>query len=58
MVAAAEDAVTATTGAQSQRGRAAWVGERTIGHPDGGATAYVRFLQAVHRAMSRSADVA
>ena len=31
----------------SQRGRAAWVGERTAGHPDGGATAWVRILEAV-----------
>jgi phosphoenolpyruvate---glycerone phosphotransferase subunit DhaL len=29
---------------QSARGRAAWVGERSIGHPDPGATAYALFL--------------
>ena len=45
MTAAAEEAVTATTDVQSRRGRAAWVGERSIGHADGGATAYVRLLQ-------------
>ena len=31
----------------SQRGRAAWVGERTAGHADGGATAWVRVLEAI-----------
>ncbi|MDG4768000.1 DAK2 domain-containing protein [Solwaraspora sp. WMMD406] len=50
MIDAARQAVTETAGLQSQRGRAAWVGERTIGHPDGGATAYLRFLQAIERA--------
>jgi dihydroxyacetone kinase-like protein len=51
MIEAAQKAVTQTAGLQSQRGRAAWVGERTIGHPDGGATAYLRLLQAIERAM-------
>lgn len=50
MIAAAQEAVTATTPLQSRRGRAAWVAERTIGHPDGGATAYLRLLQAIQRA--------
>ena len=31
----------------SRRGRAAWVGDRSIGHHDGGATAYVRLLEAL-----------
>jgi len=47
MIDAAKTGVLATTGVQSQRGRAAWVGERTIGHADGGATAYVRLLEAL-----------
>lgn len=30
----------------STKGRARWVGERTRGHPDPGATVYLRFLEA------------
>ncbi|MDT4934805.1 MAG: phosphoenolpyruvate---glycerone phosphotransferase subunit DhaL [Pseudonocardiales bacterium] len=56
MIGAAEEAVAATAGLQSQRGRAAWVGERTIGHPDGGATAYLRLLQAIDRALASSTE--
>jgi dihydroxyacetone kinase-like protein len=52
MIDAAQAAVTATALLQSRRGRAAWVGERTIGHPDGGATAYLRLLQAIERALA------
>ncbi len=44
---AARDGVERTRGLVSQRGRAAWVGERTAGHADGGATAWVRILEAV-----------
>jgi dihydroxyacetone kinase len=47
MIGAAETGVLETMSMQSQRGRAAWVGERTIGHADGGATAYVRLLEAL-----------
>jgi dihydroxyacetone kinase-like protein len=47
MIAAAAEGVEATREMQSQRGRAAWVGERSIGQPDGGATAVVRLLQAL-----------
>jgi dihydroxyacetone kinase len=47
MVRAAQKAVEQTTDLQSQRGRAAWVGERSIGHPDGGAVAYVRLLESL-----------
>lgn len=47
MVHAAERGVTDTASLVSQRGRAAWVGERGAGHPDPGATAYVRFLQSL-----------
>ncbi len=53
MIDAADRAVKHTTELQSQRGRAAWVGERTKGHPDGGATAYLRLLQALERATPR-----
>ena len=50
MIEAAQQGVDETTPLQSKRGRAAWVGERGIGHPDPGATAYVRFLQALRDA--------
>jgi len=43
-LAAAEAGVAATAGKVSQRGRAAWVGERGAGTPDPGAVAYVRLL--------------
>ena len=46
-LAAARDGVEATRDLVAKRGRAAWVGERTAGHADGGATAYVRLLEAV-----------
>ena len=44
---AARAGVAATRDLVSQRGRAAWIGERTAGHPDGGATAYLRLLEAI-----------
>ena len=46
-IEAARDGVERTRGLVSQRGRAAWVGERTAGHADGGATAYVRLIEAI-----------
>jgi len=49
MIDAARHAVAETALLRSQRGRAAWVGDRTVGHPDGGATAYLRFLEAIDR---------
>lgn len=50
MIATAQEGVTATASIQSRKGRAAWVQERSIGHADPGATAYVRFLQALREA--------
>ncbi len=47
MIDAARGGVEATTSLQNQRGRAAWLGARSAGHPDPGATAYVRFLEAL-----------
>lgn len=47
MVKSAREAVAATTPLQSRRGRASWVGERSAGHPDPGAVAYLRFLEAL-----------
>jgi len=44
---AARDGVTKTREIASVRGRAAWIGERTRGHVDPGAMAYLRFLEAL-----------
>ncbi|MGH2471604.1 MAG: DAK2 domain-containing protein [Candidatus Limnocylindria bacterium] len=52
MIAAARKGIDDTTASVSRRGRAAWLGERTIGHPDPGATAYLRFLEAFQQAWS------
>ncbi|KLU24559.1 Dak phosphatase [Caballeronia mineralivorans PML1(12)] len=51
MIATAQEQVDATAGLQSQKGRAAWVQERSIGHADPGATAYLRFLVALQAAL-------
>jgi phosphoenolpyruvate---glycerone phosphotransferase subunit DhaL len=51
MIKTAEEQVAATTGLQSQKGRAAWVQERSVGHADPGATAYLRFLEALKGAL-------
>jgi Dihydroxyacetone kinase len=56
MVVAARRAVEETTGLQSRRGRAAWVQERSIGHPDPGATAYLRLLEALAEAWPSQAQ--
>lgn len=56
MVAAARRAVEETTGLQSRRGRAAWVRERSIGHPDPGATAYLRLLESLEDAWPNQAQ--
>jgi dihydroxyacetone kinase-like protein len=50
MIVTAQEGVTATASIQSRKGRAAWVQERSIGHADPGATAYVRFLEALRGA--------
>ena len=47
MIEAARAGVDRTSANQSRRGRAAWVGARSAGHADGGATAYVRFLESL-----------
>jgi phosphoenolpyruvate---glycerone phosphotransferase subunit DhaL len=47
MVDAARRAVDQTTPLQSRRGRASWLGERSVGHPDPGATAYLRLLESL-----------
>lgn len=52
MIAAARKGIDETTPIVSRRGRAAWLGERAQGHPDPGAVAYLRFLEALQRARS------
>lgn len=54
MIDAARGGLEATTGLQNQRGRAAWLGARSAGHADPGATAYLRFLEAL--ALARTAS--
>src|SRR5699024_7312229 len=51
MVAAAREGVEATVTMPPAKGRAAWIGERGRGRPDAGATAYLRFLEALLRTM-------
>ncbi|MFJ4223182.1 dihydroxyacetone kinase family protein [Microbacterium sp. NPDC089695] len=53
MRVAAWDGVRTTTQLVSQRGRAAWVGERSAGRADPGATAYARLLDAVAEAQEQ-----
>lgn len=50
MIATAHERIDATAGLQSRKGRAAWVQERSVGHPDPGATAYLRFLECLRDA--------
>lgn len=50
MIKAARAGVDSTAPQPSRRGRAAWLGERSAGHQDGGAVAYVRFLESLARA--------
>jgi dihydroxyacetone kinase-like protein len=52
MIAAARKGLEETTAGVSRKGRAAWLGERSSGHPDPGATAYLRFLEALEQARS------
>lgn len=50
MIVSVENSIEQSKDWISRKGRAAWVGERTIGHRDGGQTAYLRFLQALDSA--------
>lgn len=46
MIETAARQVSVTASLQSKKGRAAWMQERSIGHADPGATAWLRFLEA------------
>jgi len=50
-IAAAAFGIESVTGIAASKGRAAWAAERGIGIPDAGATAYLRFLDALNYAM-------
>lgn len=50
-IAAAALGIDSVTGIAANKGRAAWAAERGIGIPDAGATAYLRFLDALNYAM-------
>jgi dihydroxyacetone kinase len=53
MISAARKGIAETTPSVSRRGRAAWLGERAQGHPDPGAVAYLRFLEALQRGLEQ-----
>jgi dihydroxyacetone kinase-like protein len=50
--AAAEDGVRATVPMRARKGRASYLGERSIGHPDPGATSAALILRALHAAVT------
>lgn len=52
MVEAARRGVEDTAPLRSQKGRAAWVQDRSEGEPDPGATAYLRFLEALRESFN------
>lgn len=54
MIDATRRGIDETTPSVSRRGRAAWLGERAQGHPDPGAVAYLRFLEALQLSVSRT----
>jgi phosphoenolpyruvate---glycerone phosphotransferase subunit DhaL len=52
-VAAAEEGARATVPLRARKGRASYLGERSIGHQDPGATSSALVLRALERAISR-----
>jgi dihydroxyacetone kinase-like protein len=53
-VAAAEDGARATTPMQARKGRASYLGERSIGHQDPGATSAALIMRALERAVTKA----
>jgi len=51
-IAAAVAGIAGVTGIAANKGRALWAGERGIGIPDAGATAYLRFLEALSHSVA------
>jgi dihydroxyacetone kinase len=56
MIGAARAGTEATRTMLPRRGRAAWTGDRAVGKPDAGATAYVRFVEALSQTMTPPAS--
>jgi dihydroxyacetone kinase-like protein len=52
--AAAEDGARATVPMQARKGRASYLGERSIGHQDPGATSAALILRALERAIAKA----
>jgi dihydroxyacetone kinase-like protein len=50
---AAEEGARATVPLQARKGRASYLGERSIGHQDPGATSTALILRALERTVSR-----
>jgi phosphoenolpyruvate---glycerone phosphotransferase subunit DhaL len=50
---AADEGARATTPMQARKGRASYLGERSIGHQDPGATSAALILRALHTALTR-----
>jgi dihydroxyacetone kinase-like protein len=53
--AAAEEGARATLPLQARKGRASYLGQRSIGHQDPGATSTALILRALEQAVSREA---
>jgi dihydroxyacetone kinase-like protein len=53
---AAEDGAAATVPMQARKGRASYLGERSIGHQDPGATSAALVMRALHVAVVREAE--
>lgn len=53
-IEAARRGIEMTTTLVNQKGRAGWLGERTAGHPDPGATTYLRYLEAWQKSVERT----
>jgi len=53
--AAAEEGARATLPLQARKGRASYLGERSIGHQDPGATSTALILRALEQTVSREA---
>ena len=50
---AAESGMRATTPLQARKGRASYLGERSVGHQDPGATSTALIMRALHKAVTR-----
>ena len=52
---AAEDGMRSTTPLQARKGRASYLGERSVGHQDPGATSTALIIRALHKAVTARA---